>query len=58
LVAPFSSRYDIVMDKIGFPLQRILFLNNSFVTRDLVSEFDNKALIIHSNKDEIIPFNE
>lgn len=57
LVSPFSSRYD--MGKrwfFGIPLQKILFLENSYKTSELVQKFKKPALIIHGNQDMIVPF--
>ncbi len=57
LIAPFSSRYD--MGKRWFfwiPLQKILFLEDSYKTSELVKNFKKPALIIHGNFDMIVSF--
>ena len=58
LVSPLSSRYDMSRKLFWFALQKILFIPNSFVNKDLVKKIKNPTLIIHWNKDKIIPFNQ
>ena len=41
-----------------FPIQKILFRGNSFITKDLVKNFTQPWLIIHGNKDNIVPYSQ
>jgi fermentation-respiration switch protein FrsA (DUF1100 family) len=43
---------------LGFVLQKILFLKNSFDTETLVKSLHNPVLIIHGNADTIISFEQ
>lgn len=57
LVAPFSSRYDMWRKWFFWiPLQKILFLKDSYKTSELVKTFQKPALIIHWNFDMIVSF--
>lgn len=57
LVSPFSSRYDMWRKWFfGIPLQKILFLEDSYKTSELVKSFKKPALIIHGNFDMIVSF--
>jgi LAS superfamily LD-carboxypeptidase LdcB/pimeloyl-ACP methyl ester carboxylesterase len=56
LISPLASRYDMSMKFFWFPIQQILFRNNSFITKDLVKTFTQPALIIHGNVDNIVPY--
>ncbi|MDD3793818.1 MAG: alpha/beta fold hydrolase [Candidatus Gracilibacteria bacterium] len=58
LVSPLSSRYDMSRKLFGFALQKILFLSDSYVTKDLVKKFNKPVLIIHGNEDNIVSFNQ
>jgi D-alanyl-D-alanine carboxypeptidase len=39
-----------------FPIQQILFRDNSFVTKDFVKTFTKPVLIVHWNVDNIVPY--
>jgi D-alanyl-D-alanine carboxypeptidase len=58
LVAPLSSRYDFARDMFWFPIQIPLFINDSYISKNLAWKLENRALIIHWNKDKLIPFEE
>lgn len=58
LVSPLSSRYDMSRKLFWFALQKILFLPDSYVTKDLVKKFNKPVLIIHWNDDFIVPFEQ
>ena len=58
LVSPLSSRYDMSRKLFWFALQKILFLPDSYVTKDLVKKFNKPVLIIHGNNDFIVPFEQ
>jgi hypothetical protein len=58
LVAPLASRYDMSRQMLGFSLQKILFLKNSFDTRTLVQSMDNPIFIIHGNADTTVSFEQ
>jgi len=59
LVSPFASRYD--MWKRWFfniPPQKLFFMENSYITSEVVKNFSKPALIIHGNNDFIVPFSQ
>lgn len=56
LISPFSSRHDMSKSMLWFAAQKLLLLKDSYITRELVKNFENDVLIIHWNKDEVIPF--
>ncbi|MDD2907628.1 MAG: alpha/beta fold hydrolase [Candidatus Gracilibacteria bacterium] len=58
LISPLSSRYDMSRKMFGFALQKILFLKDSYVTKNLVKSFNKPVLIIHGNQDNIVSFNQ
>jgi putative membrane protein insertion efficiency factor len=58
LISPFSSRYDMWIKIFWFNLPKILFLKNSFVSEQVVQNFNKPVLVIHSNNDKIIPFEQ
>lgn len=58
LVSPLSSRYEISKKIFGFVMQKLLFLENNFVSESLVKNFDKPVLIIHWNNDKIIPLEQ
>jgi hypothetical protein len=51
LIAPFTSRYDMASKLFLFPIQKILFLPNSFITSELVKNLKKPVLIIQGNND-------
>ena len=58
LFAPFSSRYDMSRKLFWFVLQKLFFLKNSFISEDLVKNFQKPVLIVHWNADKIITFTQ
>lgn len=58
LVGTLASRYDISSQILGFPLQKFLFLKNSFVTKDMVKWFTKPVFMIHGNTDGIVSFDQ
>jgi len=58
LFSPFSSRYEMSKKFFWFPIQKILFLKNSFQTEKLVQNFNKPVLIFHWNLDKIVPFKQ
>jgi len=42
-----ASRYDMSEVMFGFPIQKLFFRKNTFVTKDTVKHFSQPALIIH-----------
>ena len=58
LVSPLASRYDMSIKSFGFVLQKILFMKNSFDTYWKIAEITIPTLIIHGNKDEVIPYSQ
>lgn len=58
LVSPLSSRYDMAKKLFGFNLAKYLFLDDSYITKSLVANFDRPVLIVHWNNDKIVPFEQ
>ncbi len=58
LVSPFASRYEMARDKLWFAIQKLLFLSDSYSSKDKVKTFTRPALIIHGNADKIVPFEQ
>jgi len=58
LISPLSSRYEMSKKLFGFPLQKILFLKESYDSKNLVKNFNKPILIIHWNRDKIVPFKQ
>lgn len=58
LVSPLASRYDMSIKSFGFVLQKILFMKNSFDTYTKIANITIPTLIIHGNKDEVIPYSQ
>lgn len=58
LISPLSSRYDMSSKILGFPLQKYLFLWDSFETYKKLRNIKNPLLIIHWNNDKIVPFSQ
>jgi len=56
LFAPLASRYDMGQKMLGFPLQKLFFLPNSFVSKDTIQNISEPTLIIHGNNDTVVPF--
>ncbi len=58
LVSPLSSRYDMSRKLFWFAIQKILFLHDSYVSKELVKNFSAPVLIIHWNDDMIVPYEQ
>lgn len=58
LVSPLSSTYDMSKKLIWFPIQKILFLPNSFISSEKIKTIKIPTLIIHWNNDKIVPFTQ
>lgn len=58
LFAPFSSRYDMAKETFGFPIQKLFFLEDSYISRESIKLIDEPTLIIHGNKDKVVPFKQ
>lgn len=58
LVSPLASRYDMWESIFWFALNKYLFLPNSYISKELVKEFDKPVLFIHWNNDRIVPFSQ
>ena len=58
LVSPLASRYDMAKKMLGYPIQKLLFIPNSFVTKETIKNIKNPTLIIHWNNDKIVPFDQ
>lgn len=56
LLAPLTSRYDMSGELFGTEMQKIFFMDNSLESDKKILNISNPTLIIHWNKDKIIPF--
>lgn len=56
LMSPFTSRYWMWEYMLGFNLQKILFLENSFISEEKIKNIKAETLVIHWKKDKLIPF--
>lgn len=58
LIAPFASRYDMGSKLFDLPIQQFFLKENSYISKQLVKKFTKPVLIIHGNKDIIVPFKQ
>lgn len=56
VMSPFTSRYAMGQKMFGVPLQKLLFLENSFISIDKIKDITVPTLVIHGQKDTLIPF--
>jgi len=56
LFSPLASRYDMSSKAFWFPLQKLFFLSNSYISRDIIRSVDEPTLIVHGNNDIVVPF--
>lgn len=55
LFAPFTSRYDMTKSFLWFILQRLFWLENTFISIDNIKNVNIPLLIFHWEKDKVIP---
>lgn len=58
LLAPFSSLFDMSQKKYEHILQKYLFLPERFNNKEIVKTLNIPLLIIHGNKDNVIPIEQ
>lgn len=56
LIAPIHSRYMMSKFYLWFHLQKFLLLKDSFLNYKKVREIQNPTLIIHGNRDVVVPY--
>ncbi len=56
LMSPFTSRYEMGKHMFWFNLPKYFFLKNSFVSEEKIKHIKSSLLIIHGEKDKLIPF--
>ena len=56
IIAPFTSRYEMGKYMFKFTPQKLLFLDNSFISEDKIKNIKIDTLIIHGKQDKLIPF--
>jgi len=56
LFSPLASRYDMSQKVFGFPVQKLFFLPNSYVSKETIQSISEATLIIHGNDDTVVPF--
>jgi len=58
LFSPLASRYDMAKKAFWFPIQKLFFLENSYVSQQVIQTIDEPTLIIHGNTDRVVPFEQ
>ncbi len=58
LFSPLASRYDVSEDTFWFPLQKLFFLPNSYISKESIKDIDEPTLIIHGNIDKVVSFRQ
>ena len=58
LFSPLTSRYDMSKKAFGFPLQKLFFLENSYVSEESIKNITEPTLIFHGNTDIVVPFEQ
>lgn len=58
LFSPLASRYDMSEKAFGFPLQKLVFLENSYVSYETIQDISEPTLVIHGNDDIVVPFSQ
>lgn len=58
LISPFTSSQDMCKHKFKIVIQKLFFMKNDFNSLQKIKNIDVPTLIIHWNKDKIIPFNQ
>jgi len=58
LFSPLASRYDMAEKSFWFPLQKLFFLENSYISKEVIKTIDEPTLIIHGNTDKVVPFEQ
>ena len=58
LFSPLASRYDMSEKLLWFPIQKIVWHKNSYISKELVASITMPTLIIHGNTDKVVPFSQ
>lgn len=58
LFAPLASRYDMSEKIFWFPIQKLFFRKNSYISKKVIQSITNPTLIIHGNIDKVVPFEQ
>lgn len=58
LFSPLTSRYDMGAKLLWFPLQKLFFLDNSYITSEVIKTIEEPTLIVHGNRDKVVPFEQ
>jgi len=58
LFSPLASRYDMSVKAFWFPVQKLFFLKNSFISKEVIKHIDTPTLVIHGNRDVVVPFDQ
>ena len=58
LFSPLASRYDMSEKVFWFPLQKLFFLKNSYISKDIIKNINEPTLIVHGNIDKVVPFEQ
>lgn len=58
LFSPLASRYEMSETFFGFPVQKLFFLPNSLISQESINEIEEPTLIVHGNKDIVVPIEQ
>lgn len=56
LFSPLASRYDMSSKVFGFPIQKLFFMKNSFISYETIRSITIPTFIVHGNTDDVVPF--
>lgn len=56
LFSPLASRYDMSKKVFWFSVQKLFFLENSYISKEVIKTIDEPTLIVHGNTDKVVPF--
>lgn len=58
LMSPFASRYDMSAKAFNFPVQKLFFLPNTYISEETIKLITEPTFIIHGNNDIVVPFEQ
>lgn len=57
-MSPFASRYEMSAKVFDFPIQKLFFLPNTYVSEKSILQIEEPTFIIHGNDDKVVPFEQ
>lgn len=58
LFSPFASRYEMSKKVFWFPIQKLFFLSNSYVSVEAIKNISEPTFIVHWNDDTVVPIEQ